>query len=101
MLVLLCAGALPCFALEDPTRPPSHGGTRGFNGASDLPVLNSILNSNNRRVAMIDNRPMLEGDVYEGMRVRQIRADAVVLNAANGSEITLRLGSERVTKEFK
>ncbi|MBW7472991.1 hypothetical protein K0B93_18500 [Marinobacter sp. F4218] len=71
------AFAGPAVALQDPTRPP------GFDEpqAQALPMtdlaLQSILVGAERRLAVINGEPRVEGQAFDGVRVRQIHRDRV------------------------
>jgi MSHA biogenesis protein MshK len=79
--------------LRDPTRPPalfeSDGGQR-TSSASAGPVLQSVLISPTRRIAMIDGQALKPGDKFGDARVVKITENEVVLR--NGQEVqTLKL----------
>ncbi|WP_341581311.1 hypothetical protein [Marinobacter metalliresistant] len=91
----LAAGALTLFpgavsALQDPTRPP------GFEVAVVTPVperdllLDSILYSKDRRVAIIDGEALREGQAVDSLRVIRIY-DNRVLVTDSGRERVLYL----------
>ena len=95
--LLLCSGAsfgqsmtLPSGeVLKDPTRP--HGGTKQIESkAPSQYTLSYILNSNSRRLAVINGRQLGEGDRVGGARVVRISAQSVVLSE-NGERRTLSI----------
>lgn len=88
MLVAAAMLTLPVNAeragLSDPTKPDSS--VRMDQGArtaqrSDL-KLESILISPNRRVAVINGLHLAEGESAEGIKVQEITADSVAINAS-------------------
>lgn len=88
--------------LEDPTRP--EGYNRPVTGASGkqlalLPRLSSVLIGDDRRLAVIDGRVMAEGDVSNGIRVRRINSDRVVVMLDDRTPVTLLLDAVAVHKE--
>lgn len=82
-VLLLMSVPLVASALEDPTRPPSFVGVTGNSEAeqSQLPVwqVNSILISNERRVAVVNGRTVKQGDQINSARVIRISPTAVTL----------------------
>lgn len=77
-------------SLRDPTEPPQP--TRAPQPAQpqlDL-SLDSILISDNRRVAVINGQSASTGDSVDNARVRRIEADRVLVEI-NGTTRTLRL----------
>lgn len=88
--------------LQDPTRPAQfRTASIAVKDSRKEPQLSSILNSDGRRVAMINNRPMLEGSAYNGIRVARIMRQSVDISYADGTKDTLTLQDKRVKKEFK
>lgn len=92
LLALCCATHLRAEALVDPTRPPASldaleaGGARAVSG----PVLQSVLISPGRMVAIISGQAVKLGEKYGEARVVQITEGAVVLRS--GKELqTLKL----------
>lgn len=77
-------------AVQDPTRPP-HAGEPTANPAPLRTLsLDSIVYGEGRRVAVIDGRPMREGETVNGVRVKAIHSDRVeVLD--HGHKRVLRL----------
>lgn len=77
----------------DPTQPPKELGRRSEAAASDAntePVLQSILLSPTRKVAIISGRQVKVGDKFADLRVMKISETEVVLK--NGGDIrTLKL----------
>jgi MSHA biogenesis protein MshK len=96
--VCMCAFAITPLAhadnLPDPTRPPAVLGQAGDGGASSSeagrPVLQSVLISPGRTMAMISGRMVRVGDRVGEARVIKISETEVVLR--NGKELeTLKL----------
>jgi MSHA biogenesis protein MshK len=78
--------------ISDPTRPPAavSSGASGDQGASGVPVLNSIKISPTERSAVIGSETVRQGGKYGDARVIKITENEVVLRSASGTE-TLRL----------
>ncbi|MCZ6643686.1 MAG: hypothetical protein O7F71_19090 [Gammaproteobacteria bacterium] len=88
--------------LEDPTRP--EGFTRPVSSVTEkktrlLPRLSSVLIGDDRRLAVIDGRVMAEGDVGNGLRVRRINSDRVLVTLADRTRVTLLLDTSGIHKE--
>jgi len=101
ILLLVGIAALAANALEDPTRPPLHGGTHA--AASDTPSggslrLSSVLIAPDRRVAIIDGQSYSEGETRGGLTVARIAHDGVDVVVA-GHRTTLRLQVAGFSKE--
>ncbi len=89
--------------LPDPTRPEgfSHRAT-GVSGAPvTLPQLSSVLIGDDRKLAVIDGRVMAEGDVENGVRVRRISSDRVVVALEGDAQVTLLLDRTEIHKEVR
>lgn len=85
-----------CFAenLPDPTRPPIWGNVKGTGiELSQGPILQSILISPQRRVAVISGQTVLLGETYGGARIISINETSIVLKKGSKLE-TLRLFPE-------
>lgn len=93
LLVLLPALAVA----EDPTRPPTAAEIRAWLGESETGTmdsdwrLQSILASDQRRLAIINGQRVRPGDRIDSAEVLAVEADRVVLNQ-RGREIVLFLG---------
>ncbi len=88
--------------LKDPTRP--EGLAEPVTGRSAnvvLPTLNSVLIGDDRKLAVIDGRIMAEGDVSNGVLVRRISADRVVVTLNNSPQVTLLLDAVGIHKEAR
>lgn len=78
------------FALQDPTRPPEAAGAVVQSAPERALVLDSILFSRDRRVAVIEGEALREGQGFDGVRVIRIHQDRVLVSD-NGRERVLRL----------
>ncbi len=103
LLLPCCALAGPgALALEDPTRPPISTPVAVVQTTNHkLPRLVSVLLSDERRVAVIDGRPLSEGDSHAGYEVVHIAREGVTVLSPQGKRLQLSLASNRVTKDFK
>lgn len=95
MGALLALLPLMATAALDPTRPP--GSSTGSGAASSpvtvaprLPVLRYILYSAERRLVMLDDQLLAEGQNAYGVTVRRILPNAVIV-IHNGREKTLQM----------
>ncbi|MES2024955.1 MAG: hypothetical protein V4448_05305 [Pseudomonadota bacterium] len=91
---MLCALSLSLTAsaqqLQDPTRPSGVNDLGGAMSADGGPVLQSVLISSGRRVAVISGQTVKLGEQFGGARVVKIVENEVVLR--NGNELqTLKL----------
>lgn len=90
--------------LSDPTRPPDHAEIRVFFGSGDEnPVdtafqLQSVLISNQRRIAIINGRRLSEGDRIENAKVSRIEAGRVVMQR-DGQSFILNISSRRLSDD--
>lgn len=85
-LFLLLLLAIDTQAFNDPTKPP------GFSSspvARKPLVLNSLLVSKTRKVAVINGKPMSEGDVVEGAKLLKINQSSVIM-AVRGKRLVLK-----------
>jgi MSHA biogenesis protein MshK len=98
LLCVVCLGfSAVSPALNDPTRPTDHAlffGT-GQSASSAQWVLQSILLSSDRRIAVINGTRVREGDRLGSAKVVRI-ADSHVLLKTGGTTLTLRLLPETV-----
>ena len=86
-------------SLPDPTRPTQRGAQPNLDARDEAAgsiSLDSILYSDERRVAMINGRLLNEGDVVQGVRVVSVQRDAVIVKAADKPSQKLKLSSARV-----
>jgi type II secretory pathway component PulC len=85
------------YALSDPMKPPvSVMGSNKFKSAP-VWVLNSVLTSNERKVAIINQVPVLVGESVSGARVLSIRDDRVLMSQG-GKQFEIKLYSARVKR---
>ena len=93
-LLLMLAAASAGFAesLSDPTRPPASLGLvqDGVSAASSGPILQSVLISPGRRVAIISGQTVRLGEKFGEARVVRITESEVLLRSGTGVQ-TLKL----------
>jgi len=87
---LLAALPAPAQQLPDPTRPPSMLNQDGGAAAAAGPVLQSVLISPERRMAIISGKQVELGGEFDGARVTSISETQVVLRSGGASR-TLKL----------
>lgn len=92
--LLLAAGAAAAQSLPDPTRPPGSLATapdaEAVDGVSSAPLLQSVIISPGRRVAIIAGQTVKQGDKFGDAKVVRITENEVVLR--NGDNVqTLKL----------
>jgi type II secretory pathway component PulC len=85
------------FAINDPMRPPVSVTGSGKMKTSPVWVLNSVLTSNQRKVAIINQIPVLVGESVNGARVMSIRDDRVLMSQ-DGKQFEIKLYSARVKR---
>lgn len=94
MLSLLLMLPVATVALEDPTRPPDYRPRTAVVSTPDEPVmqwnLTSILIATDRRLAVINGRPLALGGSIGEARVVSIEVGLVTLDA-KGERVRLRL----------
>jgi MSHA biogenesis protein MshK len=79
------------YSAQDPTRPPSWmTGAAEINTSKKVLILQQILISDNRKIAVINDTLVSEGDMIEGAKVNRIDPDWVSI-VRSGRRITLRL----------
>jgi len=88
-------------ALEDPTRPPAKPTAAHAKVQRAMPQLKSILVSPQRRIAVIDDRVLAEGERTAGYELVRIDSRAVVVRLGGGELITLSMASNKIQKESK
>ena len=97
MLAALCA-----WGIEDPTAPPADRIIASVpTGVQQVPVLSSIVYSDQRRLAVINGQVFLEGQSKGGLALVEVSADNVLVQVAPEEQITLHLGSGQINKEIK
>jgi MSHA biogenesis protein MshK len=93
LTAMLTAAFTHAQELRDPTRPPAMAESAGEHGTSTAtagPVLQSVLISPTRKIAMIDGQALKPGDKFGDARVVKITENELVLR--NGQEVqTLKL----------
>lgn len=83
-------GWLPASAetLVDPTRPPAGlGKNQALDAAPSAPVLQSILISPTRRVAIISGKTLQAGDKFDGFQLVTIGDNEVVLRSGKNVQV--------------
>jgi len=86
LLIVLMLVSLPLMASEgDPMRPPSSAGEVSAKAAQDKPawILQSVLISGQRNIAVINQRTVRVGDHINGARVEAIHPGYVRLSKTN------------------
>ena len=97
MLVTVSASAF-----EDPTRPPADLTlSSGAASAPHIPVLSSIVYSDQRRLAVIDGQIFLEGQSKGDVALVEVQPDNVLVQIGSAEQFTLHLGSGQINKELK
>jgi len=79
--------------LPDPTRPAEFVTPRGPQSINKIPVLSSVLFSQDRRMAVIDGHVLGEGDSMNGMTVQRIDQSEVIVQMADNQEMSLKLST--------
>ena len=97
LLLTALAGGSDVVALNDPTQPPSRSSSTKSAGKATAPAarleLTSILVAPERRVAVINGRPLQVGDRIGDYRVLEIQFDEVLVkNAHRLITLTLKNG---------
>ena len=107
--IALVAGVFPGLAmpndgvLQDPTKPPrqfrnSARATPAVRKTVAAPVLSSVLVSDDRRLAIIDQRLVAEGDAVSGHEVHRIERASVWLSKDGQRPFELRLNGYAIEK---
>lgn len=104
-IIILVAGLLNaqivCAATsEDPLRPPGYKITKSNKKGEKQPktwIVNEILHSEGRRVAIVNNETVRKGDLVNGARVVNITSEQVTLEY-KGRIINSRLNLVAVKK---
>ena len=85
--------------LSDPMRPNWYG-IKGKSKRSDgRPHLSSIIASDERRLAVVNGELMREGELENGVLLRQVLPDRVLVVTADQRLYALKLAAPSVTKE--
>lgn len=99
LMMFLCSwGVMAAESMPDPTMPlkATASATATTPAATTgLPQLQSIVFSRTHRRAMLDHAVYQEGMTVKGFKIRQIQADRVILEGADGRH-TLRLFTTQV-----
>ena len=106
----LMTGLLVMFALaahatdserRDPTAPERWTPAASVVEPADLPVLSSVLISEQRRLVIIDGQLLGEGEQSGDIRVWQIKPDHAVVSIGGGSATRLWLDKHDLNKEVQ
>lgn len=84
--------------LTDPTRPNWYGLQRSVKHDPSKPVLNSIINSEDRRLAVINGALMREGERKRGLLLQEVLTDRVLVVTADNQLRALRLATSKIRK---
>ena len=89
LLALLAATTAFGQSLRDPTRPPSasESGREGEFRASQGPVLQSVIVSRGRKLALIDGRTYTIGDKVGEAKLLAISGSEVILRGSGGNMV--------------
>lgn len=88
LALAVAAASANSASLPDPTRPPpALAAADGAVAASALPVLQSVMLSPSRKVAIISGQAVALGGTYQGARLVRITESEVALR--NGSEVQI------------
>jgi MSHA biogenesis protein MshK len=88
IMALMPVSAAIAEELPDPTRPPAgFGQNQGETGAPAGPVLQSILISPTRRIAIISGKTVKAGDKFGDARVVAINANDVILKSGKSQQV--------------
>ena len=93
---------------RDPTQPPGAPSRRTNSGRSETqgklntPVLTSILLSDERRLAVIDDKLVREGELVAGMTLVRVSKDEVQLQGGKHTRpLVLRLPKSDIGKDYR
>lgn len=86
---------------RDPTAPERWTPAVAAVESGDLPVLSSVLISEQRKLVIIDGRLLGEGEQSGGIRVWQINPDHAVVSISGGSATRLWLDKHDLNKEVQ
>lgn len=85
-------------ALSDPTRPNWYGLQAKVQHDPKKPTLNSIITSDDRRLAVINGALMREGERNKGLLLQEVLTDRVLVVTADNKLQALRLASPKIRK---
>lgn len=88
-------------AVEDPTRPPNLAAATVQAQNQSVPKLNSILISDQRRLAIIGGEIVSVGERTAGVELLEVEPGAVRVRTSSGKQLTLTLGNNKIHKEPK
>ena len=84
--------------LTDPTRPNWYGLQAQVQHDPKKPVLNSIISSDDRRLAVINGALMREGERKRGLLLQEVLTDRVLVVNADNELQALRLAKPKIRK---
>lgn len=84
--------------LKDPTRPNWYGLKSGVRHDPKVPKLNSIITSDQRRLAVINGKLMREGERNNGLLLQEVLTDRVLVVTADNELQALRLAAPKIRK---
>lgn len=93
--LMILAPAVQGEPVDDPMRPPVRESTPSASDSQPHPgwSLTSVLIADDRRLAIINDRVLREGESIAGARVVRIEADHVLIRHADGERrLSLRTG---------
>lgn len=91
-VICLCAVMPAAYAqLRDPTRPPEQLVPGGDGGVASGPVLQSVLLSSSRKIAVISGQTVKLGEKFGDATLVRITESEVTLRSGGGEFQTLRL----------
>ncbi|XOV84054.1 MAG: hypothetical protein ACFHXK_02840 [bacterium] len=102
LCVFSLALSFSALGFEDPTRPPADvAPVAAAIARQQLPVLSSIVYSEQRRLAVINGQVFLEGQRKGGLALVEVLPDNVLVQIGQEPQLKLHLGSGRINKEVK
>ncbi len=105
-MILMYVSTCVASTMVDPTRPAIYkSSSDNLDKKEALPVevnwvLNSILISPQRKVAVINGKQVVEGGTIDQYQVKKIDAYEVTLSGSSGNQV-LKLGSYQLEKQYR
>lgn len=97
-LALADASSATDLELTDPTRPNWYGLQPSIKHDPSKPILNSIISSDDRRLAVINGALMREGERKRGLLLQEVLPDRVLVVTAENELQALRLAVPKIRK---
>jgi MSHA biogenesis protein MshK len=91
LCAMMLAGSAPAQQMADPMRPPATGATATPGGNAAAPAVQMIMIAPQRRYAVIDGYPVMEGGRVRDGRVVRIEETEVTLRGSTGETTVLKL----------